>query len=88
MSAGNPIRTGIIGCGQMGSGLAHTINNIRGMQVQAIADIELERARRTLIDIGIPESNIHVTEQFLDTRFKIEDNKITKISRVLMFIKN
>ena len=63
MSAGNPIRTGIIGCGQMGSGLAHTINNIRGMQVQAIADIEPERARRTLIDIGIPETIIRITEK-------------------------
>ncbi len=63
MVAGNPVRTGIIGCGQMGSGLAHTISNIRGMQVQAIADIEPERARKTLIDIGIPVSNIRVTEK-------------------------
>lgn len=63
MSVGNPIRTGIIGCGQMGSGLAHTINNIRGMQVQAIADIEPERAIRTLIDIGIPETIIRITEK-------------------------
>jgi predicted homoserine dehydrogenase-like protein len=63
LAAGNPIKAGIIGCGQMGSGLAHTINNIRGMQVHAIADIEPERARKTLIDIGIPAANIRITEK-------------------------
>ena len=63
LAAGNPVKVGIIGCGQMGSGLAHTIGNIRGMQVQAIADIEPERARKTLIDIGIPETSIRITEK-------------------------
>ena len=63
MSAGNPVKTGIIGCGQMGSGLAHTISNIHGMQVRAIADIEPERARRTFIDIGIPETMIRIVEK-------------------------
>ena len=63
LAAGNPIKVGIIGCGQMGSGLAHTINNIRGMDVQAIADIEPDRAIKTLIDMGIPKSNIQVTEK-------------------------
>lgn len=61
--AGNPVRVGIIGCGQMGSGLAHTISNIRGMQVQAVADIEPERARKTLIDIGIEKADIRITEK-------------------------
>ena len=63
LADGNPVRVGIIGCGQMGSGLAHTINNIRGMQVQAIADIEPERGRKTLIDMGIPEASIRFTEK-------------------------
>ncbi len=59
---GNPIRAGIIGCGQMGSGLAHTINNIHGMNVQAIADIDPERARKTYLDMKIPESEIFIAE--------------------------
>jgi predicted homoserine dehydrogenase-like protein len=36
---GNPIAVGIVGCGQMGSGLAHTLNSIQGMAIRAIADI-------------------------------------------------
>jgi predicted homoserine dehydrogenase-like protein len=46
----------------MGSGLAHTINNIRGMNVQAIADIDPERARKTYLDMKIPEKDIYVAE--------------------------
>ena len=46
-SEGNPIRIGIVGCGQMGSGLAHAINNIDGMRVCAIADIDVDRAINT-----------------------------------------
>ena len=63
LAAGNPIKVGIIGCGQMGSGLAHTINNIRGMDVRAIADVKPDRARKTLISMGISETNIRITEK-------------------------
>ena len=53
-----PVSVGIVGCGQMGSGLAHTINNIRGMQVNAIADIDTGKAIGTLLDMGIPRDEI------------------------------
>ncbi len=62
-SEGNPVRVGIIGCGQMGSGLAHTINNINGMQVQAIADINPDRALKTFRDMNIPDDKIKVTDK-------------------------
>lgn len=58
----NPVSVGIIGCGQMGSGLAHTINNIKGMQVNAIADINPELALKTYKEMGIPRNHIVVTE--------------------------
>ncbi|MCF6356515.1 MAG: hypothetical protein L3J54_01805 [Draconibacterium sp.] len=63
IAAGNPIKVGIVGCGQMGSGLAHTINNIRGMNVRAVADIDVDLAIKTLISLGISESDIQVTER-------------------------
>lgn len=49
---GNPVAVGIVGCGQMGSGLAHTINNINGMKVKAIADIDTRRALKTFSEMG------------------------------------
>lgn len=59
---GNPVRVGIIGCGQMGSGLAHTICDISGMRVTAIADIDVDRAVATYRDMGIPSEAVRVTE--------------------------
>jgi predicted homoserine dehydrogenase-like protein len=58
----NPVSVGIIGCGQMGSGLAHTIHNIRGMQVNAIADINPDLGINTFIDMGVKRGDIVVTE--------------------------
>ncbi len=58
----NPVSVGIIGCGQMGSGLAHAINNIRGMQVSAIADIDPGRALNTFLDMGVDRNDILVTD--------------------------
>ncbi|RPI01250.1 MAG: hypothetical protein EHM72_06935 [Calditrichaeota bacterium] len=61
-AAGNPIRIGLVGCGQMGSGLAHTINNITGMSIQAIADIHPQRAIDTLIEMNVNPDDIIITE--------------------------
>jgi len=59
---GNPIAVGLIGCGQMGSGLAHTINNIDGMAVRAIADVDPERGITTFLDMGVPRQAIESAE--------------------------
>ncbi|MDI6451408.1 NAD(P)H-dependent oxidoreductase [Anaerobaca lacustris] len=55
---GNPVSVGLIGCGQMGSGLAHTINNIDGMTVRAIADIDPQRGIATFREMGVPRDAI------------------------------
>ncbi len=52
VAADDPIRIGIVGCGQMGSGLAHAINNIEGMRVAAIADLDAARGVRTFGEMG------------------------------------
>jgi predicted homoserine dehydrogenase-like protein len=59
---GDPIRVGIVGCGQMGSGLAHTINNVEGMRVAAIADLDPGRGIRTFTEMGRAADDIIVTE--------------------------
>ena len=62
-AVGDPIRVGLVGCGQMGSGLAHSMYQISGMNGVAISDIDVERPLATLKAIGIPESGIVVTNQ-------------------------
>ena len=59
---GDPIRIGIVGCGQMGSGLAHAINNIEGMRVAAIADLDAQRGVTTFGDMGRDADEIEVAE--------------------------
>ena len=60
---GDPIRVGLVGCGQMGSGLAHSMYHIAGMNGVAISDIDVGRPIATLAAMGIPESGIVVTNQ-------------------------
>jgi predicted homoserine dehydrogenase-like protein len=59
---GNPIRVGIVGCGQMGSGLAHSINNVVGMTVAAVADTEPERGVATFTGMGWSRDDIVLTD--------------------------
>ncbi len=44
-------KVGVVGCGQMGSGVAHTIRKVEGMRVRLIADIRADRAVRTLEEV-------------------------------------
>lgn len=58
-----PIRVGLVGCGQEGSGMVHVTRQMAGLETFAIADIDLSRPLRTLSSLGIPESSICVTDQ-------------------------
>jgi predicted homoserine dehydrogenase-like protein len=60
---GDPIRVGLVGCGQMGSGLVHVVNQIVGMDARAISDIDVDRPLSTLKELGIPESQICITDR-------------------------
>ena len=71
----NPVSVGIIGCGQMGSGLAHTINNIKGMQVNAISDIDPERAIRTLLEMGVQKNNIKEVSKINEANDALRNGK-------------
>ena len=62
VAEGDPMRIGIVGCGQMGSGLAHAINNIEGMRVAAIADLDVQRGVSTYREMGRDAADIEVAE--------------------------
>ena len=74
-AAGNPIRVGIVGCGQMGSGLAHTLNSIRGMAIQAIADIEPERGINVFKEMGYAGEDVVVTEKLSEAQDAVARGK-------------
>jgi len=60
---GCPIRVGLVGCGQMGSGLVHVTRRMEGLETFAISDIDVERPMAELKSIGIPDDMICVTNR-------------------------
>ena len=56
-----PIQVGLVGCGQMGSGLVHVTHKMAGMETVAIADIDVERSLNTLGLLGIADDDICIT---------------------------
>jgi len=62
-SESNPIRIGIVGCGQMGSGMIHVTHQTPGMRIMAMADIDPKRPSSTLKKLQIPESQIRTTNK-------------------------
>lgn len=84
MSANNPIAVGIIGCGQMGSGLAHTLNNIKGMQVRAIADLRPELAMATLLDMNVSKHDIVETNSISVANDALKKGKFIVTSDALL----
>ena len=59
----DPIRVGLVGCGQMGSGLVYVTNQMVGMDTIAISDIDVNRPLATLKELGISDSGICVTNK-------------------------
>jgi len=57
-----PIKMGLVGCGQMGSGMVSLVSQMPGLEVVAIAELDLERAKGAYETAGIPEENIVVVD--------------------------
>ena len=66
---GRPIRVGLVGCGQEGSGMVHVTRQMAGLETFAIADLDLSRPLHVLQALGIPESSICVTDRFKGSTF-------------------
>ena len=60
---GQTIRVGLVGCGQMGSGMVHLTARMIGMRTVAIADIDVNRPLKVYKELGIPELEICITNQ-------------------------
>lgn len=56
---GNPICVCLVGRGQMGSGMVHLTNQMQGLKIKAISDINIERPRSVLKALGVPQSFYH-----------------------------
>jgi len=74
-SEGKPIHVGLVGCGQMGSGLVHVTRKMKGLETFAISDIDVERPKAVLKRLGIPESEICVTNKRSEAEDAVSSGK-------------
>ena len=72
---GNPVQVGVVGCGQMGSGLAHTRNSIEGMAIRAIADIAPQRGIDVFKEMGYAGGDVVVTEKLSEAQDAVRAGK-------------
>lgn len=72
----HPVAVGIVGCGQMGSGLAHAIGHIPGMTVKAIADIDPSRGINTFLEMKWARDDILVTEHLGQAQDALDSGKV------------
>ena len=52
-TTGRPVRVGLVGAGQMGRGFVAQVRRIAGMEVVAVADIDVQRATGALKSAGV-----------------------------------
>jgi predicted homoserine dehydrogenase-like protein len=70
-STGRPVRVGLVGAGQMGRGFVAQVRRIAGMEVVAVADLDVSRATAALQSAGIENVTTGDDHETLSSR--IED---------------
>lgn len=71
-----PIRVSVIGAGSMGGPMIDQITMAPGMTVDVVIDINTERARKALLDAGIPEDRLAVCETIVEAAAATRDGKV------------
>jgi predicted homoserine dehydrogenase-like protein len=62
-AAGRPIRVGVSGAGWIGSGFVAQVAHVKGMQVNLLADTDVEAARQAFMAVGWPAEDIVETDK-------------------------
>jgi len=65
---GKNIKVGLAGLGQMGKGLLSQIRELRGMEVLALADLDIKKTKKTLSELGISRDDYVFIDSKNNTR--------------------
>jgi len=71
-----PIRVGLVGCGQMGSGLVHVVEKIPGMQIVAVADVDINRPISTFAQLRRNNSDSVITTKLGEAEEGLRHGKL------------
>ncbi len=81
---GNPIRVGLVGCGQMGSGMVHVTHGMTGLNVQVVADIDPSRPKAMFKSLGIPDSLVCSTNKKSEAEDALKQGKFVVTEDALL----
>ncbi len=73
---GQPIAVGLVGCGQMGSGMVNLTYTMPGLRIKGVADLEVERGIRAFLEVGWKREDIVVTECPQEAQRALERKKV------------
>ena len=73
--AGHPIRVGLVGAGQMGTGLVGQMELMDGMRAMAVADVVPGRAYEALMEADVPEDKAAATASAEEADAAIESGR-------------
>ncbi|MEN3203175.1 MAG: hypothetical protein ABDK87_05540 [Atribacterota bacterium] len=79
------IQVGLVGCGQMGSGMVNLTYKMPGLRITAIADLEVERGVKAFKEVGYGDEDIVVTERVQEAQEALEKGRVvvTPVSLLL-----
>ncbi len=81
---GRSIKIAIAGAGQMGKGLISQLGELKGMQVLAIADYEINKAMATLSQIGINKDKIVEIRSKKSRNVDLENSYTVKVNNNIL----
>lgn len=84
-SVGRPVRIGLVGAGQMGSGFIAQIARQKGVDITAVADVVIDRAISALANAGI--TGVVQDEDLDQLRRSIEDGQHVVVNDALSLTK-
>jgi len=84
---GNPVTVGIVGCGQMGSGMVRVTHRMTGMKIRALADIDAARALVALDSLGIGRDMICTTARAVEAEDALRAGKYVVTEDALLLSK-
>jgi predicted homoserine dehydrogenase-like protein len=75
-SAGEYLKVGLVGCGQMGSGMVNLTHQMPGLRITAIADLEVERGVQAFTEVGYRREDITVTEKRSEAQEALQAGRV------------
>lgn len=69
------IKVGLVGCGQMGSGMIKLTYQMPGLRIKAVADLAVERGIKAFEEVGYGRDQIVVTEKIKEAEDALSKGK-------------